>query len=40
MITKPELQDLLQSTETYHVEHTNFTSGHQGGHQEMSMETV
>ena len=27
MITKPELQDLLQSTETYRVERTTSTGG-------------
>lgn len=29
MITKPELQELLQTTETYHVERTTSTNGTQ-----------
>lgn len=40
MITKPELQDLLQSTETYRVERTTSTSGTQGVPQEISMENI
>lgn len=30
MILNPELQDLLQTTETYHVERTTSTNGTQG----------
>lgn len=37
MITKPELQDLLQTTETYRVERTTSTSGTQGVPQEISI---
>ena len=33
MITKPELQDLLQSTETYRVERTTSTNVPQGNTQ-------
>lgn len=52
MITKPELQELFQTTETYRVERTSSTSvpqgvpqdvpqgGTKGGTQEISMETV
>lgn len=44
MISKPELQELLQSTETYRVKRTSSTSVPQdvpqGGTQEISMETV
>lgn len=48
MIKKSELQELLQSTETYRVERTSSTSvpqgvpqgGTKGGTQEISMETV
>lgn len=44
MITKPELQELLQSTETYRVECTSSTSVPQGVPQgvpqEISMENI
>ena len=40
MITKPELQELLQSTETYRVERATSTSGTQGVPQEISMENI
>lgn len=34
MITKPELQELLQTTETYRMEHTTSTNGTQDGTQD------
>jgi len=40
MITKPKLQELLQSTETYRVECTSSTSVPQGVPQEISMENI
>ncbi len=40
MITKAEIQDLLQTTETYRVERTASTSGTQGVPQEISMEDI